>query len=305
MSASNTPHRILIVDDEPDVAAVTRLSLKGLKFGGRGVEFEAIHSGKEAVEAMRKRPDTSVILLDVVMESSTAGLDACRAIREELGNRFVRILLRTGQPGIAPEKQTIEEFDIDGYLPKAELTTNRLYAAVRSALKSYDELVELERHRRVLSLVHTSALSLQSYEPLEATLQRILAAAASIAPSSHAVFHLDTFEADGTPRAFDLRLSSEDADSEEAEALIGRLAASPEVASGREATRFGEGVLVPLRLHRELGHGWIHLACGEIDELSLQALTLIAAHAENALYSAVAQQMLSSRERPFYDSLIV
>src|SRR5438552_7535019 len=142
-------HRILIVDDEPDISMVTKLSLKGVSYRGRSIEFETAASGKEAIDAMKVRPDTSVILLDVVMETSTAGLDACRTIREELGNKLVRILLRTGQPGAAPEKQTIDEYDIDGYLPKAELTTNRLYAAVRTALKAYEELIELERHRQI------------------------------------------------------------------------------------------------------------------------------------------------------------
>ena len=31
--------RILVVDDEPDVAAVTRLSLRGMRHGGRPVEL--------------------------------------------------------------------------------------------------------------------------------------------------------------------------------------------------------------------------------------------------------------------------
>src|SRR5438552_2082364 len=119
-------HRILIVDDEPDMHAITRLSLKGVRHGSRGIELGSAVSGREAVEFLREHPYTAVVLLDVVMETETAGLDACRAIREELGNHFVRILLRTGQPGVAPERKTIEEYDIDGYLPKAELSSNRL-----------------------------------------------------------------------------------------------------------------------------------------------------------------------------------
>ncbi|MCG8457093.1 MAG: adenylate/guanylate cyclase domain-containing protein, partial [Holophagales bacterium] len=73
-----------------------------------------------------------------------AGLEACRVIRGELGNPFVRILLRTGQPGAAPEKKVIEEHDIDGYLAKGELTSMRLYTAVRTSLKAHGELMDLE-----------------------------------------------------------------------------------------------------------------------------------------------------------------
>ena len=90
-------HRVLIVDDEEDVHAITRLSLRGLRYRDRKLQFLSVLTGRDAVETMRRHPDIAVILLDVVMESDHAGLHACRAIRDELGNPFVRILLRTGQ----------------------------------------------------------------------------------------------------------------------------------------------------------------------------------------------------------------
>lgn len=300
-------HLILIVDDEPDIASVTKLSLRGLSYAGKRLEFEAVATGRDAVEFLRARPDVGVMLLDVVMETNTAGLDACRAIREELKNRFVRILLRTGQPGVAPERKTIEEYDIDGYLPKAELTSNRLYAAVRAALKSYDELVELERHRRVLALVHESVVSLHSFEPLESALHRVLATAVSIAPASLAILRLGSFESEGSPREWTLHLSTDD-DATVARSIgeIARqVASSPEAMQGRGPASLGDGLILPLRLHRGLGGGWIYLRGASADQLALQALALLAAHAENALYSAVAQDALTSREGPFYDSLIV
>ncbi|HVT05379.1 MAG TPA: response regulator [Thermoanaerobaculia bacterium] len=307
MIAESTRHRILIVDDEPDIAVVTKLSLKGLRFGDKTIEFESAATGKEAVAILRERPDVSVILLDVVMETSSAGLDACRAIRDDLGNHFVRILLRTGQPGIAPEKKTIEDYDIDGYLPKAELTTNRLYAAVRAALKSYEELVQLERHRRVLALVHESVVSLHSFEPLDATLRRILEAAATIVPSTLAILHLESFDAEGGARRWHLRLSGSDENAmdENDDAIVSRIGSDPALMNSTGPKPIDDGIVVPLRLHRELGGGWLYLETPPPDSLSIQALGILAAHAENALYSAVAQAMLNAREGPFYNSLIV
>lgn len=299
-------HRILIADDEPDVAAVTRLSLRGLNYGGRPVEFATASTGQEAIEQMRARPDTAILLLDVVMENATAGLDACRAIREELGNRFVRILLRTGQPGMAPERKTIEEYDIDGYLPKAELSTNRLYAAVRTALKAFEELVELERHRRVFAFLHESVISLRAFEPLEVTLQRILATTLAIVPSPLAVLDLVTFQDQATPRRCLLHLApSKDpvGAKEAAAAVAARVAAEPTAAALRAAGPFAGGFLVPLILHRELGYGWIYLEGVAPDDLTAQALQVLAAHASNALYSSVAQAILAAREGSFFDSL--
>ncbi len=59
-----------------------------------------------------------MLLLDVVMEEDTTGLEVVKYIREKLENRFVRIILRTGQPGQAPERQVTMEYDINDYKEK-------------------------------------------------------------------------------------------------------------------------------------------------------------------------------------------
>ena len=124
LNCSPDRHVVLIVDDEPDIALVTKLGLKNLRYRDRPLEFISAASGQEAIDQMRRNPDIAVILLDVVMETDTAGLDACRVIRKELQNHCVRILLRTGQPGTAPEKQTIDAFDSSRH-GRSQTTTDR------------------------------------------------------------------------------------------------------------------------------------------------------------------------------------
>jgi len=295
-------HRILIVDDEPDVHAVTKLTLRRVKFAGRRVELVSVHSGAEAIADIRANPHTAVILLDVVMESEGAGLEAADKIRNEVGNHHVRILLRTGQPGAAPEKQCIDDYDIDGYLPKTELSSTRLYAAVRTALKAFTELMELERHRSLLAYIHESVASLRSFEALEVTLQRILAAAATVSGASNAILDLETFESEGEPRQSLLHLSDDD---QAAEAIAEAHRQDSEIASA-SAPILREGVLLlPLVLPRDLGRGWLHLECDKPDELVLQVLTVLSTHAANALYATVAQAMLEAREGPFYDNVSI
>jgi len=301
-------HRILVVDDEPDVAAVTRLSLKGMRHRGRPVELVVAATGAEAVDAMRAEPDIAVILLDVVMETETAGLDACCAIRQDLGNDFVRILLRTGQPGVAPERATIDEYDIDGYMLKSELSSNRLYAAVKTALRAFEDLVELERNRQVLALLNDTAVSLRSFEPFELTLQRILGAAMAIVPTSLAVLDLHTHDHQGDPLRWLLHLSSSGDDASAAAAaaeVADRVGA--DLASGFDPDpgTIEGGYLAPFTLHREIGYGWLYLDGVVDDPLARVALPLLACHAANALTSAAMQAMLRDREGPFYDSLIV
>ena len=73
----------------------------------------------------------------------------------------------------------------------------------------------------------------------------------------------------------------------------------------RAAGRFGDGLFVPLVLHRELGYGWMYLETATAGSIAEKALPLLAAHAANALYSGVAQRMLSAREGPIYETMIV
>jgi CheY-like chemotaxis protein len=280
------PWRVLVADDEPDVAAVTRLSMRNMQHSGRPVELLAVTTGAKAVEAMRTDPDIAVILLDVVMENDTAGLDACRAIRDELGNRFVRILLRTGQPGAAPERATIDDYDIDGYLPKAELSTNRLYAAVRTALKAYEELVDLERHRRVLALLNETAVALHPYEPLVLMLQRILGAMVALVPTPLAVVGLRLERRDAEDRRWLLHLSTSGDAAEAATAAAERVNAYIAEQDEPEPGAAAGGYVVPFSLHDGVGDGWLFVDGVSPDSLGRMALPLLAAHAANAVYAA-------------------
>ncbi len=145
------PWRVLIVDDEPDVHTMTRMVLGDFTFEGRSLEFLSAFSGEESLEIMKKEPELAIILLDVVMETNTAGLDVARQIRDLLNNRFIRIILRTGQPGFAPEHKVITELDINDYWQKAEITSQRLATSMTTALRSYRDLQKIEQNRTSLA----------------------------------------------------------------------------------------------------------------------------------------------------------
>lgn len=147
------PWRILLVDDEPDVHAATRLALKGLQIEGRDLAFTQAHSAAEAVALLAKDDDFAVAVIDVVMESDAAGLGLVRHIREVLANRAMRIILRTGQPGYAPEIDTISAYDINDYKTKSELTRVRLFTSITIAIRSYAQIQQLEAGRRGLEQI--------------------------------------------------------------------------------------------------------------------------------------------------------
>ena len=64
--------KVLIVDDEPEVHAVTRLALSDFKFQDKRLEFVSAYSGAEAKKLIDEHPDAAIILLDVVMETDDA-----------------------------------------------------------------------------------------------------------------------------------------------------------------------------------------------------------------------------------------
>ncbi|TIH20167.1 hybrid sensor histidine kinase/response regulator [Marinifilum sp. JC120] len=145
------PWMVLVVDDEPDVHSMTRMVLGDFVFEGRPLEFVSAYSGEESINILKANPDFAVVLLDVVMETNTAGLDVAHRIRNEYNNQFIRIILRTGQPGFAPEHKVITELDINDYWQKAELTSRRLTTSMTTALRSYRDLRKIELNRESLA----------------------------------------------------------------------------------------------------------------------------------------------------------
>ena len=168
-SSAPPPWRVLIVDDDVDVHVVTKFSLSNVCFLGRRLSFLHAYSGEEALNTLRNTPDIALVLLDVIMETSDAGLNVARQIRDTLHNQLVRIVLRTGQPGQALEHSIILDYDINDFWCKTDLTTRKLFTTVISSLRAYHGLeeahrqtvtlqVELDHARRVLGAVDQHAL---------------------------------------------------------------------------------------------------------------------------------------------------
>ncbi|HEY9106801.1 MAG TPA: EAL domain-containing protein [Roseateles sp.] len=156
----NRPWRILIVDDDGDVHKATELAMQSLTVEGQPLVFLHASSAAQARQLLASEDDLAVVLLDVVMESEDAGLQLVRYVREELGLNALRIVLRTGQPGYAPEIETVQAYDINDYKTKSELTRTRLYTVLTAAVRSYRQICALEANRRGLEMIVESSASL-------------------------------------------------------------------------------------------------------------------------------------------------
>src|SRR3954469_14654996 len=127
--------KVAVIDDDPAVHEGTRFALYDYSLHSQGIEILSAYSAEEGRELMREHPNIAVILLDVVMETDNAGLGLVDFIRTELKNETVRIILRTGQPGQAPERRVIVDYDINDYKAKTELTADKLFTALTAALR--------------------------------------------------------------------------------------------------------------------------------------------------------------------------
>ena len=144
------PWKVLIVDDEEEVHQVTKLALTNMRFDGRPLSFLDAYTGREGVALMRRNRDVAMVLMDVVMEDDEAGLRAIDRIRNELGNQQVRIVLRTGQPGQAPEQDVVTRYDINDYKEKTELTAKKLFTLTYTSLSLYQDLCNREQRQGYL-----------------------------------------------------------------------------------------------------------------------------------------------------------
>lgn len=166
--------RVLVVDDDQEVHDATGFALRNTSILGRPLTLLHAYSAREAREVLQREPDLAVVLLDVVMESEDAGLGLVKVIRQELGMSAVRVILRTGQPGYAPELQVIRDYDINDYKTKSELTHTRLITFLTAAIRSYQQIHTINQNRRGLELIIGAVADLMERSALSSFAEGVL-----------------------------------------------------------------------------------------------------------------------------------
>ena len=169
-----TSWQILIVDDDPEIHSVTQLALSDLTVLGRRLEYLHAYSGQDACKLIEENPEIVLVLLDVVMETDDAGLNVVKHIRENLQRQDIRIVLRTGQPGYAPEENVIKEYDINDYKTKTELTRRKLVTTVYAAIRSYQQISSVTESRRGLEKIVSGSANLLEIHSIDEFTQSAL-----------------------------------------------------------------------------------------------------------------------------------
>jgi diguanylate cyclase (GGDEF)-like protein len=187
-SAIRDTWKVLIVDDDPEIHSVTKLALSDLVVLGRHLEYLHAYSGHDACILIEEHEDIVLVLLDVVMESDDAGLVVVKHIREVLKRDDIRIVLRTGQPGYAPEESVIKDYDINDYKTKTELTRRKLVTTVYAAVRSYQQIDSVTQYRKGLEKIIGAAANLLELRTIHDYASGVLAELITLVDGSSAVF---------------------------------------------------------------------------------------------------------------------
>lgn len=87
------------------------------------------------------------MLVDVIMETETAGLDLIRWVRQQPALAATRVVVRTGESGSSTPKVVLQDFEISDYWPKTAVLASRMQMQMAGLVRSYDELARLDKAR--------------------------------------------------------------------------------------------------------------------------------------------------------------
>ncbi|TDO99446.1 HD domain-containing phosphohydrolase [Marinomonas balearica] len=166
------PWKVLLIDDEKDVISVSKMAVKDLFFENAPIQILEANSGLEARTILNEHNDIALALVDVVMETDSAGLDLVKWIREEQKNAHIRLVLRTGQPGQAPEETVIHQYEINDYKHKTDMTASRLKTTILASLRSYRDLMAISSNQRKVEHMLESCSSVLAHSNVNAFLRK-------------------------------------------------------------------------------------------------------------------------------------
>ena len=137
--ASPNDLHILIVDDEPDYIHQMKETLEGLKRLNTNYVVHEACSKKEALEKLYACPSMALVILDIKMETDSAGLDFVKEVRNQPKFDCLRIIPHTAEAGLAPQDMVIFDYDVDGYISKHETSPQQKLAWFVASLRSYEK----------------------------------------------------------------------------------------------------------------------------------------------------------------------
>ncbi len=137
--------KILVIDDESSIHEITQIVLKDFHFDGKPLLLLHAYSTQDAKKMLTDHTDIALILLDIILETQTAGLDLIHWIRKQANNTLSQIIIRTGNPDHYPEAEMIETYTINDYVEKTNVTAQRLKTLVMGSIRTFRDKYKLKQ----------------------------------------------------------------------------------------------------------------------------------------------------------------
>ncbi|MBF0225911.1 MAG: response regulator [Desulfobacterales bacterium] len=120
--------RILVVDDEPDLADIVKKNLEK-----EGYEVELAYDGEEALQKIRKNPPDGIVL-DVMMPEKD-GYAVCAEIKKDTSLSEIPIVMLTAVASHVSSTRYSHydgiSMDADDYIPKGPDSTKEIVEAIK------------------------------------------------------------------------------------------------------------------------------------------------------------------------------
>ncbi len=167
--------RILVVDDEPEIAE----SLSGFLFRKEGYHVEVVSDGREAIRFLQatvgKETEIDLVLLDMRMPGMS-GLDVLAWIRKHPDLQYTRVVLLTAATGSQDKVEALSA-GADDYITKPYYM-QELLARVKTILRTQQLEKQLQRQSQQLAALNqvgkTVAATLESGEVIAAAVDGVL-----------------------------------------------------------------------------------------------------------------------------------
>ena len=166
LSPEHSEWKVLLVDDDENVHQATVLALTNTPLLGRSVRFLHAYSARQAIEYLKDESDIAIVLIDFVMQCDNSGLQLVRAIREDLDQQDLRIILRTGQPGYVEEIDAIHDYDINVYQTRLNHNRSYLCKTLSTALRAYEQIRVVNAGQRGLDRIIKASERMKSCQHL-------------------------------------------------------------------------------------------------------------------------------------------
>lgn len=173
---------MMVVADGPEALARTAEALRSVQFLGRRLQLHGTTCRADAQQLLARVPDMAVALIDLALDTPQAGLVLVDHVREVMGNRCLRVVLRGGHCAGMPARRALAEHDINACVEAAhdaDGSDEALQLAVLGALRSYGEVQALHAAIQALQqrAITDQLTGLYNASHLAPTLERVLSSA--------------------------------------------------------------------------------------------------------------------------------